>query len=90
MLLSLPILHLARVNALLLQGNKPPLFIQYTAYNTAAAAKLFLLFQIGFYSKYIRYYGCYKPAGLIATGFRAMQPFTPLLFIQKHKRRAEV
>jgi hypothetical protein len=43
MLLSLPILHHARVNPLLLQRNKPALFIQFPADKSVGAAKLFLL-----------------------------------------------
>ena len=43
MLLSLPILHHARVNALLLQRNKQALFINLSAYNLAGTVKLFPL-----------------------------------------------
>ena len=43
MLLSLPILHYARVNPLLLLRNKQALFINPSAYNLAGTVKLFLL-----------------------------------------------
>ena len=42
MLLSLTILHLARVNTLLLPRNKQPLFIHSPVYNFTGAVKLFL------------------------------------------------
>ena len=44
MLLSLPILHLARVNPLLLKHNKPAAFIQLPAFDLAGGVKLFLPF----------------------------------------------
>ena len=46
MLLSLPILQGARVNTLLLQCNKPALFIQFSANTIAGAVKLFLSSQL--------------------------------------------
>lgn len=58
MLLSLPILHLARVNPLLLLHNKPALFIQLPAYNITGAVKLFLLvFSCVILRVQLTYYG---------------------------------
>ena len=76
MLLSLPILHLARVNPLLLLCNKPALFIQLSAYNLAGAVKLFPL-NIILLTCVIRF----------SPSYRALKGLTFLSFIQNNKRR---
>ena len=87
MLLSLPILHHARVNPLLLQHNKLALFIHLSAYKSAEAVKFFL------FSSCILILNLLQPfySGLVCEHVfvcSAFQPACTLLpVIQINKRR---
>jgi hypothetical protein len=88
MLLSLPILQGARVNTLLLQHNKPALFIQLSANILAGAVKLFLSFLSQLSNHFLQYsfaelmnkrvYGC---------SFSHSPYCASLSVFQKNKRR---
>ena len=78
MLLSLPILHLARVNPLLLHYNKQAAFIQLPAFDLAGAVKPFLSFLLAHF--YLD--PCFPVKETQGSSF--------LSVIQKHKRRGMI